>query len=149
MHRSTPISTVILIPFHCSLAVGNITLTAYNYVIIIVSPYASPLNATEATLACCNPPHASPNLYLSILPLVFKDHRALCAAFSRAASFAIETALWMFLLIREINSVARAFETHPAIGERSEVTGQTTAGRESLEDRTASIQPRTQLPASR
>lgn len=129
MHRSAPISTVTLIPFHCSFAVGNITLTAYNYVIVIVSSYASPLNAAEATLAGCTPLHASSNLYLSILPVVFEGHHGivLCALRS-AMQRSLPSRRYSRYSISSVGSVRQrnsedAFEIHAATSDSRAIRG--------------------------
>ena len=48
--------TIVLIPFHCSFAAWDITLTGYNYVIVIVSSHTSALNARQPHV----PPQTAP-----------------------------------------------------------------------------------------
>lgn len=64
-------TTIVLIPFHCSFAVWNITLTSYNYVIVIVSSHTSALNARQPFLHQLRPLRAAGRLsaFRSLVPL--------------------------------------------------------------------------------
>lgn len=83
-------TTIVLIPFHCSFAAWNITLTSYNYVIVIVSSHTSALNARQPFLYQLRPLRAGGRLsaFRSLVPLplsLFLSLPAWSGSFARAS----------------------------------------------------------------